>query len=226
MCVVDPRPDLPPEQIRVLGCLIEKQLTTPQQYPLTLNALTLACNQSSNRSPVVAYDEATVELAVRTLKQGGLTRFVHPVHGRSVLRYEHLLGDVFGLDERQLAILAVLLVRGPQTVGELRTRSERMVTFDDLSEVNHEIDLLSTQAGGLVAPVPRRPGQKEGRFVQLLGAGDPFAEAARPPEVDDAEAPPQAPVLVAIESLRLEVETLRLRLDEVRSALGMDPLDD
>jgi uncharacterized protein YceH (UPF0502 family) len=224
--VVDPRPDLPPEQIRVLGCLIEKQLTTPQQYPLTLNALTLACNQSSNRFPVVAYDEATVELAVRTLKQGGLTRFVHPVHGRSVLRYQHLLGEVFGLDERQLAILAVLLVRGPQTVGELRTRSERMVTFDDLSEINHEIDLLSTQAGGLVAPVPRRPGQKEGRFVQLLGAGDPFAEAARSPDVDGAEAPPQAPMLVAVEALRLEVETLRLRLDEVRSALGMDPLDD
>jgi uncharacterized protein len=224
--VAEARPELPPEQIRVLGCLIEKQLTTPQQYPLTLNALTLACNQSSNRSPVVAYEEATVELAVRTLKQGGLTRFVHPVHGRSVLRYQHLLGDVFGLDERQLAILAVLLLRGPQTVGELRTRSERMVAFDDLSEVNHELELLSTQAGGLVAPVPRRPGQKEGRYVHLLGAGDPFAEAARLPEVEDAEAPAQTPVLAVIESLRQEVETLRLRLDEVRSALGMDPLDD
>jgi uncharacterized protein len=225
MSVVEPRPELPPEQIRVLGCLIEKQLTTPQQYPLTLNALTLACNQSSNRSPVVAYDEATVELAVRTLKQGGLTRFVHPVHGRSVLRYEHLLGDVFGLDERQLAILGVLLLRGPQTVGELRTRSERMVAFEALSEVSHEIDLLLTQAGGLVAPVPRRPGQKEGRFVHLLGAGDPFAEAARLPELEGAEAPAQAPMLAAIESLRQEVEALRLRLDEVRSALGMDPGD-
>ena len=147
---------LPPEQLRVLGALVEKQLTTPQQYPLTLNALTQACNQTSNRHPVVAYDESTTELAVRTLKQRGLTRFVHPVHGRSVLRYEHLLGDVLGVDRRQLAVLAVLLLRGPQTIGELRSRTERMVEFDDLAGVEHELDLLEHQAGGLVVSVPRR----------------------------------------------------------------------
>src|SRR5665213_1921035 len=182
------RPDLSAEEIRVLGCLIEKQLTTPQQYPLTLNALTLACNQASNRDPVVSYDEATAELAVRTLQQKGLTRFVHPTHGRSVLRYEHVLRHALGVDEPQLAILAVLLLRGPQTVGEIRTRSERMAEFDDLQQVAHELDLLEEHAGGLVAPVPRGPGQKEGRFVHLFGP-DPLLSVAEPAATPRAPAP-------------------------------------
>jgi uncharacterized protein YceH (UPF0502 family) len=228
--VDDPGPEddgrlrLPAEQVRVLGALVEKQLTTPQQYPLTLNALTLACNQTSNRQPVVAYDEATTELAVRTLKQRGLTRFVHPTHGRSVLRYEHLLGDVLGLDRRQLAILAVLLLRGPQTVGELRSRTERMVEFEDLGSIDHELELLAAQAGGLVAPVPRRPGQKEGRVAHLLGEADPTAEVAPSPAEaavpGEADVPPE--VWSAIGALRDEVATLRARLDEVRTGLGLD----
>jgi uncharacterized protein len=225
------RPELSAEEIRVLGCLIEKQLTTPQQYPLTLNGLTLACNQASNRYPVVAYDEATAELAVRTLKQKGLTRFVHPTHGRSVLRYEHVLRDALGVDEPQLAILAVLLLRGPQTAGEIRTRCERMTEFDDLQQVAHELDLLAEHAGGLVAPVPRGPGQKEGRFVHLLGT-DPMLSVPEPSSVPRAstganpdEGTPSGRELTAlqrIEQLSGEVAALRRDLDAVRAELGIE----
>jgi uncharacterized protein len=224
------RPELSAEEIRVLGCLIEKQLTTPQQYPLTLNGLTLACNQASNRYPVVSYDEATAELAVRTLKQKGLTRFVHPTHGRSVLRYEHVLRDALGVDEPQLAILAVLLLRGPQTVGEIRTRSGRMAEFDDLQQVAHELDLLEEHAGGLVAPVPRGPGQKEGRFVHLLGT-DPLLSVVEPPsaprageqvEVTGDDHPnPELSALQQIERLSGEVAALRGDLDAVKAELGI-----
>ena len=225
------RPELSAEEIRVLGCLIEKQLTTPQQYPLTLNGLTLACNQASNRYPVVAYDEATAELAVRTLKQKGLTRFVHPTHGRSVLRYEHVLRDALGVDEPQLAILAVLLLRGPQTVGEIRTRCERMAEFDDLQQVAHELDLLAEHAGGLVAPVPRGPGQKEGRFVHLLGT-DPLLAVPEPSSVPRASAGAkpdegtqpnrELTALQRIEQLSGEVAALRRDLDALRAELDID----
>lgn len=169
--------DLSGEEVRVLGCLVEKQLTTPQQYPLSLNALTSACNQSSNRDPVVAYDEATVEAAVRHAKQRGLARFVHPSHGRSVLRYEHLLGEVLGLDRPQLALLAMLMLRGPQTVGELRARTDRMADFADLSDVVHDLGLLAGSAVPRVVRLPRRPGQKEDRFAQCLAAGGADAVA-------------------------------------------------
>jgi uncharacterized protein YceH (UPF0502 family) len=215
------RPDLSAEEIRVLGSLIEKQLTTPQQYPLTLNALVLACNQSSNRHPVISYDEATVELAVRTLKQKGLTRFVHPTHGRSVLRYEHVLRDALGVDQPQLGILAVLLLRGAQTVGEIRTRCERMVEFDDLEQVGHELDLLEEHAGGLVGPVPRRPGQKDGRFVHLLSTDDSLTVAQPPPEGDD-QRELKSNVLERVESLTAEVAALRRDLDAMRAELGIE----
>jgi len=180
---------------------------------------------------VVAYDEATAELAVRTLKQKGLTRFVHPTHGRSVLRYEHVLRDALGVDQPQLAILAVLLLRGPQTVGEIRTRTERMAEFDDLQQVAHELDLLEEHAGGLVAPVPRGPGQKEGRFVHLLGS-DPWLSVAEPPSAPRASAPvpgagaiqpdPELTALRRIEELSSEVAVLRRDLDAVRAELGID----
>ena len=156
------------EEARVIGCLIEKQLTTPDQYPLTLNALLLACNQSSNRDPVVTFDEGTVERALAALKVAGLVRVVHPSHGRSVTRYQQLLGEQVAISERQAALVSVLLLRGPQTGGELRSRSARLSGFDDIAEVDMELEHLSRLPDPVVARLPRRPGQKEERWVQLL----------------------------------------------------------
>jgi uncharacterized protein YceH (UPF0502 family) len=170
------------EEARVIGSLIEKQLTTPQQYPLTLNSLVLACNQSSNRDPVVFYDERVVEQTLAALKTEGLVRFVHPSHGRSVIRYRQVLDERLALDDTELALLAVLLLRGPQTVGELRIRTERMASFDGIAGVETELGRMVALPEPLVARLPRRPGQKEERWVQLLtadGAGpeDSFDEA-------------------------------------------------
>jgi uncharacterized protein YceH (UPF0502 family) len=159
------------EEGRVIGCLIEKQLTTPQQYPLTLNALVSACNQSSNRDPVVSYDESVVEQAVARLRDAQVVRLVHPSHGRSVIRYAQVLDERLGLDERRLALVAVLLLRGPQTAGELRARTERMATFDGIAAVDADLHHMSGGPEPLVLRLPRRPGQKEERWTQLLVAG-------------------------------------------------------
>jgi len=169
--------ELSAAEIRVLGSLVEKQLTTPQQYPLTLNALTLACSQSSNRDPVVAYDEPTVEGAVTSIKTKGLARFVHPSHGRSALRYAHSLDDALGLAPPQLALVAVLMLRGPQTLGELRTRTERMVRFSDLREVQAELDALAERTEPLTRRLPRGPGQKEDRYIQQIEDRDAQVDA-------------------------------------------------
>ena len=169
----------------MLGSLVEKALTTPQQYPLTINALVAACNQTSNREPVVHYDEATVLDALDELKDRRLVRFVLPSHGRSVLRYRQVLEETMGLDSRQCAILAVLLLRGAQTVGELRIRTERMAQFDGLDEVEHELDLLASSEEPLARNVGRRPGQKEERWASLLIAS---TEGVTVPQVDDADA--------------------------------------
>ncbi len=152
----------------MIGSLIEKQLTTPDQYPLSLNALLLACNQSSNRDPVVAFDERTVDRALATLKVAGLVGLVHPSHGRSVTRYQQLLREKLEISERQAALVAVLLLRGPQTGGELRSRTARMCDFDDIAEVDIELESLSGRPEPLVVRLARRPGQKEERWAQLL----------------------------------------------------------
>jgi uncharacterized protein len=159
---------LSPEEARVIGSLIEKQLTTPQQYPLTLNALLLACNQSSNREPVVEFEERTVDDALANLKAEGLVRFVHPSHGRSVTRYQQLLGEHLSISDQQLALIALLMLRGPQTDGELRSRSERMCERHSITDVEHELEHLSKRPEPLVARLLRRPGQKEERWTQLL----------------------------------------------------------
>ncbi len=171
---------LSPEEGRAIGSLIEKQLTTPQQYPLTLNALLAACNQSSNRDPVVRYDEQTLHETLTSLKSAGLVRFVHPSHGRSVIRYRQILEERMGLSQERLALIGVLLLRGPQTVGELRSRTDRMVQFDAVADVEAELQRMSVGDEPLVRRLPLRPGQKEERWAQLLAA-DGGGEHPSPP---------------------------------------------
>jgi len=221
-------------QARVLGALVEKQLTTPQQYPLTANALVLACNQASNRQPVVAYSEGEVAAALDALREQRLVRFVLPSHGRSVVRYRQVLDEVLGLDERQLALLAVLLLRGPQTAAELRTRSERMVTFEAPGEVEEVLASLASFDDPLVERVDRRPGQKEERWVELL-QGPPAAptgasDRAAPPPLSGPAADPaggagglagQVAVLRGeVAALRDELSTYREELAALRASLG------
>jgi uncharacterized protein YceH (UPF0502 family) len=155
---------------RVLGCLVEKQLTTPQQYPLTMNALSLACTQTTNREPVMTMDEGAVAQALQELKELHLVRFVLPSHGKSVVRYRHVLDEAYGLDTARLALVAVLLLRGPQTPGELRSRTARMAEFDSLDAMQQDLEILAGRPESLVVQLHRRPGQKEDRWRQLVAA--------------------------------------------------------
>jgi uncharacterized protein YceH (UPF0502 family) len=170
--------DVDPVEIRVLGCLIEKQRTTPDQYPLSLNALRLACNQTTNRDPVVDYDEATIRAALTRMSDRGWVRLASGPGSRAV-KFRHLLDDALGVTPAEIAVLAVLMLRGPQTLGELKQRTERMQSFASLEEV--ETTLQSLAERELAAQLPRRPGQKEQRYVQLLGGESP-AETGAPTE--------------------------------------------
>ena len=206
----------------MIGSLIEKQLTTPQQYPLTLNALALACNQTSNRDPVVSYGESEVHEALDRLKQKGLVRFVLPSHGRSVVRYRHVLDEKLAFDQRQLALIGVLLLRGPQTVGELRSRTERMATFDSLTEVESDLEGLTRWEDPPVARLPRRPGQKEERWAQLLapdessGGGD-SGPATGPGERQEAARTADGSAANGSSAdLRAEIDSLRAQVDLLR----------
>jgi uncharacterized protein YceH (UPF0502 family) len=154
-------------EARVLGALIEKESTTPEYYPLSLNALVNACNQKSNREPVMALDEDAVRSAIRSLNDLGLTRFASSADSR-VGKYEHRLNETFNFHRHEIAILCVLLLRGPQTPGELRTRTERMYAFEDLESVHNALNLLAKREPSLVKVLPRQPGTKESRYVHLL----------------------------------------------------------
>jgi uncharacterized protein YceH (UPF0502 family) len=162
-------------EIRVLGCLIEKQRTTPDVYPLSLNALRLACNQATNRDPVVDYDEATVRGALERLSRKGWTRLASGPGSRTA-KYRHLLDEVLGRVPSQIALLAVLMLRGPQTPGELKTRVERLYSFGTLEDVQKALDALAENE--LVRRLPRRPGQSQDRYEQLLGGGSDESEPA------------------------------------------------
>jgi hypothetical protein len=226
--------ELDPEEMRVLGSLAEKQLTTPAQYPLTLNALVLACNQTTSRDPVVTYDERTVEAAVTRAKTRGLARFFHPAHGRSALRFGHTLDEALGIDAPRMALVAVLMLRGPQTVAELRARTQRMAEFSDTREVETELDALARIDPPLVRRLGRQPGQKEDRYEQLLGPVAPVsvpqsvpAPAPSSHEAPRPGAPPQRtgesalPLAVEVAELRAEVVALRRDVDDIRSQLGI-----
>lgn len=162
-------------ELRVLGSLIEKQRTTPDAYPLSLNALRLACNQATNRNPVVKYDEPTIRAALERLSRKGWVRLASGPGSRAA-KYRHLFDDAVGVSPAEIALLAVLMLRGPQTLGELRQRTERLFRFQSLGEMSGTLDTLIDR--GLVARRPRSPGQKEERFEHLLGEGGEEPDAS------------------------------------------------
>jgi uncharacterized protein YceH (UPF0502 family) len=207
-------------ELRVLGCLIEKQRTTPEQYPLSLNALRLACNQSTNREPVVDYDEATVREAAQRLSRRGWARLAS--RGGRAVKYRHLFGEALGLDEAEVSLLAVLMLRGPQTPGELKQRTERLHRFEGLGGVHETLERLIER--GQVVDTGRRPGQKENRYAHTLG-GEQAADAANgaQPTAAPREAfPAPAPDADDERIVRLERELAELRseLAELRDLLG------
>jgi len=180
-------------ELRVLGCLLEKQRTTPDQYPLSLNALRLACNQSTNRDPVVDYDEHTVREAAQRLGRRRWSRLASSQSSRTA-KYRHLLDEALNIGRDETALLCVLLLRGPQTPGELKARTERLHRFADLDELQFALGKLVER--GHVARLERRPGQKEERYVQLLG-GEQEEERPRSPEPAPAAATPDVPATPA-----------------------------
>lgn len=205
--------ELTAEQGRVLGCLVEKQLTTPQQYPLTDNALIAACNQTTSRDPVVDYDLATVRLAVRSLRQRELLRTVHRPGERSE-KHQHLLDRALELSPGQIAVLGVLLLRGPQTAAELRARTERMHPFGSVTEAEEALQSLSDRSEPLVERLERQPGQKEARYADLLVGSGPSPTPFERTEPGPVPAPTDdvARLTAEIRQLRAEVEQLRIEL--------------
>jgi uncharacterized protein len=165
-----------PVEARVLGCLIEKDMTTPEYYPLTLNALTNACNQKSNRSPVMELGEADVVRALDRLRHAGLAMQAHG-EGSRVPKFRHALVEKLHLEPEELAVLGELLLRGPQTIGELRARADRMHPFRDLAEVERALQELAQRQPPLTVMLPRQPGRRESRYMHLL-SGEPETETA------------------------------------------------
>lgn len=161
-------PVLDPVALRVLGVLMEKEKTTPEYYPMTVNAIMNACNQKSSRNPVVQYDEATVHIGIDTLKKRSIC-FTVTGGGSRVLKYKHNVAYVLDLDEREEAILCLLLLRGPQTPGELKSNSGRLYDFSGLDTISETLEKMRTRELPLVVQLPRKPGQKEARYMHLLG---------------------------------------------------------
>ena len=199
-------------EIRVLGCLIEKQRTTPDAYPLSLNSLRLACNQATNRDPVVAYEEREIKAALDRMANRGWTRFASGVSSRA-LKYRHLLDEALQLSGPELSLLGVLMLRGAQTVGELKQRSERLHKFESIAEVAQTLDALAQRE--LVERLERRPGQKEERWQQLLGGETD--EVAKPESLEPQPRPDDRVVAIEERLERLEhaFDDLLSRLDKV-----------
>jgi uncharacterized protein len=202
------------EEVRVLGSLIEKDITTPDSYPLSLNALVNACNQKNNRDPVMTLDEDAVRAALDSLQA---QRLAGPSSGADsrVTKYEHRLQEVFNFDRREIAILCVLLLRGAQTPGELRGRGERMYRFEELEDVHATLDRLSQREPPLIVVLPRQPGTKESRYMHLLSGSTAPAETApaRAPAGGSADDD-------RIASLESEVRELRKEVAEMREQLA------
>ncbi|MEK6776953.1 MAG: YceH family protein [bacterium] len=209
-------------EARIIGCLIEKEITTPDYYPMTLNALTNACNQKSNRNPVVAFEETTVVRGLDALQEKGLTRKVHET-GSRVPKYRHAFRETFDLPDREVAVLCTLMLRGPQTAGEIRTHTERMCSFGGLDEVEETLQGLMGGEVPSVVKLPRQAGRKERRYMHLL-SGVPeltVEEMTLPPEAatvqvrTDNEKIPR--LEQDVEELRREIEALRCGMDEFKA---------
>ncbi|HEV2875617.1 MAG TPA: YceH family protein [Thermoleophilaceae bacterium] len=205
-------------EIRVVACLVEKQRTTPDQYPLTLNSLRLACNQSTNRDPVVEYDEGTVRSALDRLGRRKWTMLASWSTARSV-KYKQVLDQALGLTPAQLSLLAVLMLRGPQTPGELRGRTERMYRFDSNEELESTLRELIERE--LVAPLARRPGERGQRYTHLLeGEGEVQPVEGAPPPMPERAAPGADGGLgERVDRLEAEVSALRAELHGLRDRL-------
>ena len=215
-------------EARVLGSLIEKDITTPDYYPLSLNALVNACNQKNNRDPVMTLDEASVRQALTTLQQ---KRMAGPAGGADsrVPKYEHRLQEVFNFDRREIAVVCVLLLRGAQTPGELRGRTERMYHFEGLEDVVSTLDRLAQRETPLVCILARQPGTKEYRYMHLF-SGEPLEptviraaverDANLSASASDAAVPSTPPPALRLASLEEQVATLRAELTEVQQQLA------
>lgn len=204
-------------ETRVLGALIEKDITTPDYYPLSLNALVNACNQKNNRDPVMTLDESTVRDALSTLQE---KRLAGPASGADsrVTKYEHRLQEVFNFDRREIAVVCVLLLRGPQTPGELRSRTERMYHFEALDDIVSTLDRLAQREPPLARVLPRQPGTKESRYTHLF-SGEPPEQ----PSVERALSPANAVATSGadrLSALEEEVSRLRAELAEVQQQLA------
>jgi uncharacterized protein YceH (UPF0502 family) len=201
-------------EVRVLGSLIEKDITTPDYYPLSLNALVNACNQKNNRDPVMALGEEAVRAALDSLQA---QRLAGPASGADsrVTKYEHRLQEVFNFDRREIAILCVLLLRGAQTPGELRGRAERMYRFEALEDVNGTLDRLSQREPPLVAVLPRQPGTKESRYMHLLSGDAPPGDLAYAPEPSGLSVDNDR-----VAHLESDVAQLRKEVGEMREQLA------
>ena len=224
--------ELTATETRVLGCLMEKERTTPDAYPLTLNSLYSACNQTTNRDPILVLNEREIEEALDGLRQKKLATVIFG-GGSRVQKYRHLVPDLYNFTPQESALLCVLLLRGPQTLGELRTRTERMASFPQLSDVEGALASLAEGEEPLVRLLPQRPGQKERRYVQLL-SGEPAEPSAellaasthreRPRSAPSEPAPDLTPRLESlareVADLRTQLGTLRESLEELRRALG------
>lgn len=201
-------------EARVLGSLIEKQVTTPEYYPLTLNALTLACNQKNNRYPVTSYSEHQVADALESLREKNLAYVFYGSTSR-VPKYKHVMPEVMHLNHAEVALMCVLLLRGAQTLGELRGNASRLHDFASLEEVEQTLEaLISRDTEPLVARLPRQPGQKEGRFAHLL-SGEIDVEAA-PSAMPIAAAPRRSSLEQKVDELAAEVERLKQQFEEFK----------
>ena len=214
--------DLSPIETRILGCLLEKERTTPEYYPLSLVGLTAACNQTTNRDPIVSFDEKTIERGLDDLRAKKLAMLIHTA-GARVPKYRHSLLDVYNLNARETALLCVLMLRGAQTPGELRSRVERLCGPMTLQEVEACLEGLAGGDDPLVRVIPARPGQKEKRYVQLLSAEREldFSAAVPVPNPESVSEKSRLDVLEGeVSALRSDLHTLRNDLEEFKKLFG------